>query len=98
METNNGTNNRNTTGVSAEIELSIDLENTGRSAEEALAECERELGVRLRCFGRWVRDGKIAKCDAKDRLQRLARAAQLLKALSLMSEAEIEKIDALSVA
>jgi hypothetical protein len=42
--------------------------------DEALSEIEREVAVRLRCFDRWVADGKLSYVDARDRLRRLISA------------------------
>lgn len=51
-----------------------------RSIEEALDEVAREIAVRERCFPRWITEGRISKSDAKDRLQRMLKAAFLLDA------------------
>jgi len=61
--------------------LKADLQAPGRSVEEALIEVDRELNVRRRCFPDWVNAGKLSMGDAKDRLERLARACQLLSEL-----------------
>lgn len=50
-----------------------------RSAREALSEIARELGVRRRCYGRWVQDGKLSDVDATDRMERLERALELVE-------------------
>jgi hypothetical protein len=50
--------------------------------EEAISECEREQGVRARCYDRWVQDGKFSSVDAKDRLRRMGYAITLLKDLA----------------
>ena len=50
-----------------------------RSLEEALSECEREPAVRLRCYDRWVADGKLSGVDARDRTERLQAAVHYLK-------------------
>ena len=42
--------------------------------DEALSEIEREVAVRLRCFDRWVADGKLSYVDGRDRLHRLISA------------------------
>lgn len=49
-----------------------------RSADEALAEVEREMQVRERCFVRWIEEGRVTRVDAKDRLQRLKKAQAML--------------------
>jgi hypothetical protein len=42
--------------------------------DEALSEIEREIAVRMRCFDRWVADGKLSYIDGRDRLHRLISA------------------------
>ena len=49
-----------------------------RSLQEAYDEAHREMQVRLRCFDRWVTEGRISASDATDRLQRLAKAVWAL--------------------
>lgn len=49
-----------------------------RSLQEAYDECHRELQVRLRCFDRWVTEGRVSASDATDRLQRMAKAVWAL--------------------
>ena len=49
------------------------------SVEEALSECQRELQVRVRCYPRWVSDGKMTSIDARDRLARMAAAVEYLQ-------------------
>lgn len=49
------------------------------TAQEAADECERELNVRLRCFPKWIDDGRLSKSDAKDRCRRLLKARALLQ-------------------
>jgi len=48
-------------------------------AEAAFDELERELNVRIRCFPRWVAEGRMCRTDAVDRLDRLHTAVALLK-------------------
>lgn len=55
-----------------------------RSAREAHSEVMRELGVRRRCYGRWVADGKLSDIDAQDRLERLEKAAEIIEKLILL--------------
>lgn len=61
--------------------LTVNLRNSTRSVEEALSEVDRELSVRVRCFGRWVDDRKLSAIDAKDRLERLVAAYRYLREL-----------------
>lgn len=45
--------------------------------EAALDEVQREINVRIRCFPRWIKEGRVSKTDAKDRLQRLIKAGEM---------------------
>jgi hypothetical protein len=58
-----------------------------RTAKEATDELERELNVRVRCFPKWIDEGRLSESDARDRLQRLWRALDLLK-LSIDSKVQ----------
>jgi hypothetical protein len=59
-----------------------------RTVEEALDEVARECQVRGRCFPRWVGEGRMSRSDAKDRLQRLCKAKELLERLQGIDGAE----------
>lgn len=52
-----------------------------RPVREAIAELEREMDVRARCFARWVKDGKMTKVDAVDRYERHLSAIMALREL-----------------
>lgn len=52
-----------------------------RSLQEALDEVGRELGVRERLYAKWCLDGKHTESDARDRLQRMIKAASVLQAI-----------------
>lgn len=52
-----------------------------RTVDEALSEVERELNVRSRCFPGWIKDGRVNRIDAQDRLDRLASAFVVLSAV-----------------
>jgi len=54
--------------------------------QAAVDELERELNVRVRCFPRWVAEGRIAKTDAQDRLDRLHTAFHLLKGMQAQED------------
>lgn len=55
-----------------------------RSLEEACSELDREIKVRVRCYDRWVAEGKLSSVDARDRLERLQSALGYLgRALDL---------------
>lgn len=62
-----------------------------RDKEEACSELERELNVRARCFPRWIKEGRVNRIDAQDRLDRLATALQLLEGIKESSGAQAEK-------
>jgi len=53
-----------------------------RSLEEAISECQRELGVRQRCYDRWIQDGKLTLVDARDRMERLQAAIKYLQSVT----------------
>lgn len=54
---------------------------------EAIAEVEREAQVRIRCFDRWISEGKVSRVDAWDRMERILSAVNYLRA----AEARVEK-------
>ena len=45
-----------------------------RTGPEAVSEIKRELGVRRRCYARWIADGKLTEVEAVDRMERLEAA------------------------
>jgi hypothetical protein len=64
-----------------------------RSAREALSEIQRELGVRRRCYTRWIADGKLSDVDATDRIERLEKAADIVeRCILLESDAPVVRI------
>lgn len=50
-----------------------------RSLDEAIHECERELGVRTRIYPRWVKEGKLTQFTAQEQFERLDSAVTFLK-------------------
>jgi len=56
-------------------------ENKLRPLVESISEVKRELQVRLRCYDRWVEDGKLTDVDATDRYCRLQSALSYLEAV-----------------
>lgn len=48
---------------------------------EAMDELDREAKVRMRCFPKWVDEGRISQTEARDRLRRLLKAGALLAGL-----------------
>jgi hypothetical protein len=59
-----------------------------RSIAEAIAELEREAHVRLRCFDRWIQDGKVSRVDAWDRMERILTAINLLRIFEMRKMSE----------
>ena len=49
--------------------------------QEAADEIERELGVRSRCYPKWTSEGKLSRTEARDRMDRLQAAYNLLLAV-----------------
>jgi hypothetical protein len=49
--------------------------------QAALDELFRELQVRVRCFPRWIQEGRVSRTDAQDRIDRLHTAHELLVGL-----------------
>ena len=54
-------------------------EQLAATPQEAYDEAVREFLVRERCFPKWVREGKIARSDARDRLARQQAIVQILE-------------------
>jgi len=50
-----------------------------RSLAEAVSELKRELGIRRRCYSRWIADGKLSDVDAEDRLERMEKALGIVE-------------------
>lgn len=57
------------------------------SLQAALDELQREQNVRIRCFPRWVQEGRVSLTDAQDRLDRMHTALTSLGALLEQKEA-----------
>lgn len=53
-----------------------------RSLAEAHSELCREIQIRERCFPRWVGENRLTLTEAKDRLQRMQKAAEAVGALA----------------
>jgi hypothetical protein len=51
----------------------------GRSMDEALSELEREAHIRMRCYDRWIQEGRVSRVDAWDRLERILSAISYLR-------------------
>src|SRR5262245_26837761 len=50
-----------------------------RDLDQALAEVEREIHVRVKCFDKWVSEGKLSWMDAFDRMERAISAVKHLR-------------------
>lgn len=55
--------------------------NLCQEAQEAADEVLRELGVRDRCYPKWMDTGKLSKTEAKDRMNRMSTALYICNAL-----------------
>jgi hypothetical protein len=69
-----------------------------RSFQEALDELAREIQVRERCFPKWINEGRVSNSDAKDRLQRLIKAAEVLQLIIDKGETPANSISAMQSA
>jgi hypothetical protein len=63
----------------------------GRPIDEALAELEREAHIRLKCFDRWVEQGKLSWTDAFNRMEALLSAVKLLR--DVQTAAKLAELD-----
>jgi len=59
-------------------DLKVDHKNL-RDLDEAMSELERELNIRMKCFDRWIAEGKLGWIDARDRVERLLSARLYLQ-------------------
>lgn len=50
--------------------------------QEARDEVERELSVRRRCYPHWVKDGRLSRTEASDRMARMEAALVYLDRLA----------------
>lgn len=58
---------------------------------QAYDELIRELQVRERCFPKWVREQRISPSDARDRLERIKKACELLFEIPEVKENSCKK-------
>lgn len=56
-----------------------------RSIHEAASELRRELGIRRRCYGRWIADGKLDEIEARDRMERMEAALDVVERAALLA-------------
>lgn len=62
---------------------------TGLStAQEARDEVERELNVRRRCYPHWIKDGRLSRTEAADRMARMEAALVYLDRLANLQPSE----------
>jgi hypothetical protein len=59
-----------------------------RNIAEAISEVEREAHIRIKCFDKWVQEGRLSWVDAHDRLERLLSAVKLLRDLQTTQRVE----------
>lgn len=65
---------------------------TRRPLTEASDEIAREMNVRLKCYDRWVAEGKMTQTEAQERFDRMATAGCFLKkAIAGMTPADAQK-------
>ena len=65
-------------------------ENGNRCLEEAVDEVLREIDVRQRIYDNWVKDCKISRTDAHDRLERMMSALKWLHGIPSMPNSNAE--------
>lgn len=56
----------------------LELPWQGRSLLEAISEVNREINVRVRCYPRWIAEGRKDPVEAQDCLDRLQAARHFL--------------------
>lgn len=71
-------------------------EHWSRSLDEALAELEREAHVRIRCFDRWVAEGKVSQVDAWDRMERILSAVNYLRLFEVQLRSREQELETLA--
>lgn len=60
-----------------------------RSIAEAASELKRELGVRRRCYQRWIADGKLTDVEAVDRMERMEKALDVVERAALLASVPV---------
>lgn len=58
-----------------------------RTLQEAASELRRELGIRRRCYSRWIADGKLDEVEACDRVERMELALDVVERAALLATA-----------
>jgi hypothetical protein len=56
-----------------------------RTLQEAASELRRELGIRRRCYSRWIADGKLDEVEACDRVERMELALDVVERAALLA-------------
>ena len=59
-----------------------------RTLQEAASELRRELGIRRRCYGRWIQDCKLDEIEATDRMERMEAALDCVERAALLATVE----------
>lgn len=54
-----------------------------RGLDECKVELEREIGIRVRCYRKWIAQGTLSRTDAADRFERLVSALQYLDTITV---------------
>jgi hypothetical protein len=73
--------------------ITVDFQAPGVTCEQALIEVDRELQLRKRLYPDWYAAGKLAMGEGKDRLERMARAYQLLALLNQLGNDRIAQLE-----
>ena len=66
-----------------------------RSLAEAASELRRELGIRRRCYGRWIQDGKLDEVEATDRIERMELALDVVERSALLATVVPDTVEAI---
>lgn len=72
--------------------IKANLSSPDRTREAAMLEVDRELRVRTRCFPDWVAAGKLGMGEARDRIECLVVAYQILAAVHSLSDGEFQTL------
>lgn len=70
--------------------ITANISNPDRTREAAMLEVDRELKVRFRCFDDWIAAGKLAMGEARDRMECMVKAYQILAAVHSLSDGAFE--------
>ena len=59
--------------------LKAKLDGNSRGMAECMAELEREINLRIRLYPDWITSRKLSSMEAMERLERMAKAGELLQ-------------------